>query len=189
MAACCATCGSSTPCVCDQQYTLLSGEALQRTLFRNLIPVVDGIRDLYACYGLRAYHVFLVWTRWSGGRRGDGVEQLEREQPLLPVPKISDLGAVGASASPIGALEDGTLTVSEISARYTEALLLGIDAGQLTDDQEFYYEVRFPQPDGRGARRRFYPIGTPNLEPEKFEWTVRLTRAYDDRSELGELPE
>lgn len=177
---CCANCGKVSGCGCSEaKFTSL--ESLDGTFFQSLIPIVDSARNIQACLGLRSYKVVLVWTRWSGARRGEGVEALVREHEILPIPKVSEMGVIGSSATPIGSTEEGSITVSEISARYTEDVL---DGGKLADNEDFYYEIRVP-----GARRRrFFPAAAPSLSSEQVAWSIRLIRAYEDRTNDGNLP-
>lgn len=176
---CCSGCGSTAgDCGCGAAEFSLPPE---NPFFEGLIGVVDQARDIHACLGLRAYTVKLVWTRWSGSYRGDGVEEVTRVETLLPVPKVTDLSALAARLMHIGEVEEGSVQVSEISARYTESFLRG---GPLDENEQFYYEIQQTKP---GApRRRFTLSGVPALKTDSVEWSVTLLRAYDDRNEFGD---
>jgi len=175
---CCSSCGATSGCTCRaDSFTIPGGNPF----FSSLIPLVDQARDIHACLGLRGYTVRLVWTRWSGARRGEGVEEVTKTELLLPVPKVADLSALAARMMHIGQVEEGTLQISEISARYTEDLLSG---GQLADNEQFYYEI---QQTRQGApRRRFAVSGVPAFKPDSVEWSVTVVRAYSDRNEYGD---
>ena len=152
-------------------------------------PVVDRIRDLYACLGVRRYVVRLVKTRWTGGERGDGVEEVVSETVLVPIPRVSDVSNMSATNTAVGEVEMGQLTVSEISTRYTEDELMGRGpAGEpIADDENFYWEVEFVgRNDPMPMKRRFTTNSPPNLTPDKFQWSIKLTRAIEDRSRSGQ---
>lgn len=185
---CCSAC-KSEPCSCARSFVDPTAPSYDpaHTLARSLVSVVDAARDIYACLGLRAYTVTLVWTRWSGGERGVGSEVLLREKDLLPVPRVSQVSALSRGAESIGVLEQGELRVDQISASYGEAILLGVQEGEprIPQDISFYWEVRAVSPDGPQPRRRFYPSGTPSLDMTRMQWTVRLVRASADRQPDG----
>jgi hypothetical protein len=150
--------------------------------------VVDALRDLWTQLGARSYAVILVHTRWSGGAIGEGQEQIIDEKYILPVPKVSTATSLTHEASPIGTEDSGELTISEISPRYTENVLLGLgqDGTPLAEGTQFYYEIL--NLDGTAPennRRRFITASAPNYDPEAFEWTVRLTRVIGDRTRSG----
>lgn len=157
-----------------------------RSLVAGLSGVVDSARGIAGSLGARPYRITLVWTRWSGGERGVGVEVIEREETLSPTPKIYDLSGVRRELLSVGLEEAGSLQVTEISARYMEDFLLGRGpAGEpLDDNQTFYWEVWFPE--RSGVRRRFYPFGTPSFVPTSVQWKVTLTKVSDDRSRAGD---
>lgn len=189
MAGCCTSCGFAPCRCCGGRFTSLESFDIRRTLVRSLVPCVDQIRDLYTCLGARVYEVSLVRTRWSGGERGVGVEEVILDEPILPTPKIGDLSAMSYQTYSIGSEEVGTLTVSEISARYSEDTLMGRGDGgtEIPTDENFYWEVRIPtSPNISGERRRFVPTSVPNLEPLRFMWTINLARAHQDRSRSGD---
>jgi len=177
---CCTSCnqpvGAFGTCPCG--FTRVS--ALSNSLVQSLTPCVDKIRDLYTCLGARVYEVAIVKTRWSGGERGVGVEQVVSEELILPTPRISDLTSLSASTQAIGQEEFGSIEVSQISPRYTEDFLAGREEGgaELPSDMNVYWEIRIPG----SERRRFVLNSPPNLSPLKFEWTVRLEKAFENRA-------
>ncbi len=161
---------------------------LPRTLARQLIPVADQLRDLYTVFGLRPYLVRLVKTKWSLGRRNQGVEQVVFSRDILPTPLVSDLSGVAQVSSPIGLDEIGDVVVSQISGRFTEDQLRGSDdLGNPPDkDEDLYYEIEFPTPgDGQGERRRFTINSAPMYFSDKFAWTLHLERQRMDRTRGG----
>jgi len=183
----CGTCGF-TPCkCCDGDFTVLDPSNIQKTLVASLTGCVDSIRDIYTCLGARTYTVSMIRTRWSGGSRGVGVEEVLEETMILPTPKISTLTALSTEQLSIGEEEIGAMQLSEVSARFTEDDLTGIsmDGTPIPNDQNFYYEVQFPQPDGSAKRRRYSPDSAPNYDPLKFQWELSLVKIYEDRTRAG----
>lgn len=183
---CCASCGSQV-CQCDP--TVLEGPEIGCTLVSSLAGTVDCVRDLYTSLGARPYQVMLVWTSWSGGARGRGVEEVVREELILPTPKISDLTDLRRDLSSVGTDESGSIRVTEISPKYTEDYLLGRsdDGAAIAADQNFYWEVRFPRVDGLGVRRRFVPKSAPSLDALAFQWKISLLKASEDRMRTGDV--
>ena len=188
----CASCDFEPCQCCGGDFTVLEGRALERTLIAALAPCVDSIRDLYTCLGARPYQINLVWTRWSGGERGCGAEDLVAVHRLLPTPKVGDMTRMRKELSPIGLDEVGELYVSEISPRLNEDLLMGMslvvpDGCAIPKDVNFYWEVFFPRADGAGSRRRYVPKSAPSLNATRFQWTIELLKASEDRTRLGEV--
>lgn len=189
MAGCCTSCGFSACRCCGGRFTSLETFDIRHTLVRSLVPCVDSIRDLYTCLGARVYEVSLVRTRWSGGERGVGVEEVISDEPILPTPKVGDLSGLTYQTYSLGSEEAGTLQVSEVSARYGEDYLMGRypEGIETPLDENFYWEIRIPvAPNESGERRRFFPTAVANLTPLRFQWTVTLVRAYQDRSRSGD---
>lgn len=184
---CCSTC-SFDPCRCGGDFTVVDGLHLERSLIGSLTGCVDQIRDIYSCLGARAYTVALVSTRWSGGERGEGVEEVVREMAILPTPLVSDLTAIANAPLSIGDEEMGEVRVSQISPRFNEDELRGrsIDGAAVSQDENFYWEIRFPRSDGTAVRRRFTPNSAPSYNPTAFEWAIRLLKVYEDRTRAGD---
>ncbi len=179
------------PCSCDRltkKFTVLKGKQISNALIPSLTGVVDDIRDIYTQLGARPYEVTLIWTQWSGGDRDRGVEQVVKQCPLLPTPKVSDLANLNKEIMSIGSEEVGGIRVSEISPRFTEDQLIGFsdDGTPVPSDMNFYYEVFFPRAKGPGVRRRFTVNGAPNYNPTRFQWWIDLQRAYEDRTRQGD---
>lgn len=170
----------------QRKFTNLSGIDLSRTLARKLIPVADLLRDLRTKFGMRPYEVHIVRTRWTGGRRGEGEEYIVSDTVLLPTPRLLDLTSLAEIVNPIGIDEIGAVTLDEVSGRYPEDLLACRDSNGSSpdEDENAFYEVIFPIPDGSesgGApRRRFFPSSAPHYYAGKFEWVIRLERARPD---------
>lgn len=180
MCACnCMPCTCCEDTSCATEFTDPTAEMC--ALIPSLTGVVDSIRDLYTCLGARPYSVALVWARWSGGQRNIGNEEVVAVRKLLPTPLISTLNALALDPQQIGVMELGEIRVSQLSPRFSEDLLNGQDvvvpAGEpLPEDVNFYWQVTFVP---SGVTRRFTG-STPNFDPLKFEWTMPLTRQYDD---------
>jgi hypothetical protein len=170
----------------------------ERTLIARLsgrpgrIGVVDKVRQIATNLGARPLRVFLVWTAWTGERRGEGEERLLAERELLPTPVVSDPTAVLRNPFAAGTLPVGTVTVTEISTgQYAEDELRGwkLPDGSPLDEavMDFFYEVR---EDGRTAgrapeRRRYRVLGDVYLDAENVQWRVLLERASPDRRRDG----
>lgn len=194
---CCVSCGTRFPlapmancacgvCGCTDGFTLVQDATAEGTLIDSLTKTVDNLRDIYTQFGARQYQVLLVWTRWSGGERGLGGEDIVRELPLLPTPMISSLDAVRRDLIQVGIEEAGQVKVTQLSPRLNEDLLVGkavaVPLGtDLPEDMNFYWEIFFPRVSAHGVRRRFIPKSAPNKNPTKFEWTIELLRASGDR--------
>jgi hypothetical protein len=148
------------------------------------------LRDLRVRFGLRPYIVRIIRTQWTTGERGEGAEYVSHVLDLLPTPLVADLSALTEIVQPIGLDEIGSVVLSEISGRYTEDQLRGldIDGTPVGEDEQIFYEIEFPRPDGRaGERRRFFLRSAPAYQPERFQWTLRLEQAREGRSRAGEL--
>lgn len=176
---------AKTPCCCAPLE--LSGAAYAGTLAAQLGPVVDCVRGFNTQFGLRPYQVQLVWTQWSGGARGAGVEDVIRCLPLTPTPLVMDMSQVRQSLRPVGSFEDGTVRVTEISTKHNEDTLVGKWDGQdIPDDQSFYWEIRYPRTRDEALRRRFFPSSVPMLFADKFMWVIDLKKVSEDRERNGD---
>jgi hypothetical protein len=190
MACLCGAENAGGPCLCE--FTSLE-QVVGGTLIDSLSPAIDCVRDLYTQLGLRSYQVNLVWTRWTGGERGVGQEYVLAAQALLPTPKLMGLGGVQIEQKELGANEQGSVTVSEISMRYTEDLLMGRagpvpEGAQIPLDVSFFWEVLLPSAGAPGGiRRRFTPSGAPERNSGKFEWSIRLTETEGARLRDGRV--
>ena len=189
---CCTSCDFDPCQCCGDDFTVLEGRALERTLIASLGPCVDSIRNLYTCLGARPYQINLVWTRWSGGERGCGAEDIVGVHRLLPTPKVGDMNRMRKELSPIGIDEVGELYVSELSPRLSEDTLMGRDlvvtrGCPIPTDVNFYWEVFFPTASGSGPRRRYVPKSAASLNATRFQWTINLLKASEDRTHMGEV--
>ena len=156
------------------------------------VGVVDRVRQIATKLGARPLRVFLVWSTWTGERRGEGDEQLLVERELLPTPVVSDPTTIARNPYSAGTLPVGTVVVSEISSgQYNEDELRGwkLPDGSPIDEtrMDFWYEVR---EDGRTAgtnpeRRRFRVLGDVYLNAENVEFRVMLERASPDQRRDG----
>jgi len=149
---------------------------------------LDELRQLAADFGARPYRVFLVRTRFSGNKRGIGAEVLVSEKEITPPPKVEPPQSINRQLLDIGMDEQGGLSISEISPRYTENELLGLDPDGkgIPDNETFYYEVTLMREDPGSLRRRRYMIqGVPSFSATGLYWTVRLVRSGSDRTAPG----
>ena len=165
-------------------FTKISQTQVSKSLARRFGPLADSLRDLLTKFGLRTNTVTLVKVQWSGGRRGKGTASVISEEVILPNPKVVNYDAVTQFIEPIGANEQGDIEVIQIPTRYTEEQLLGKSSAgeEIPIDTEFFWEIEFPRPDGGSSqKRRFIPRGLPTYKPGSLQWTIRLTKANDDR--------
>lgn len=170
-------------------FTVPTADSLRCGLGQSLIPTIDSARDIKVQLGLRPYRVRIVVTRFSGPRRGMGVETVVREEEILPVPHVMDMGALEQQATPIGTNDQGSIAIEEISGRYGEDLLSGVgaDGSPVAPNECVYWEVEFFRRDGRPAeRRRFQLQGVPGYDADRFQWRVLLTSAIKNRARSGE---
>jgi hypothetical protein len=164
------------------------------TLAARLVPIVDKIRQLNTDFGLRPYRVHLIHQKWSGARIGEGSSIEISRHEILPTPKVSGMSSTSEILRATGLTEEGTISVSEISARFTEDDLMGrtpdlIDpAVQRTGARnvEFFWEVSQDGPSTPLAeRRRFVPNAVPVFDAGKCQWDVSLAKQDYDLSRLG----
>lgn len=156
------------------------------------IGVVDKVRQIATKLGARPLRCFLVWTTWTGERRGEGEERLLIEKEILPTPVVGDPTAIARNPYSAGTLPVGTISVSEISSgQYSEDELRGwkLPDGSPIDEvrMDFFWEVR---EDGRTAgkapeRRRFRVLGDVFLNAENVEFRVLLERSSEDMRRDG----
>lgn len=162
------------------------------TLVAHLTPCVDIVRNIATVLGARQYRVDLVWIQWSGGERGVGNENPVAIQPILPTPMVAGLDSIRADLQSFGLTEMGELRVTQISPRFSEDLLMGRDivtanvGDDLPDDIGFFWEITFPGDREQGIRRRFTPKAPPSKHSTKFEWSINLLRASEDRARNGD---
>ena len=149
---------------------------------------LDELRQLASDLGARPYRVFWIKTRWSGGKRGRGVETVFSEEEVLPTPKVDQLSSIQLQLLDVGTDEQGALSISEISPRYSENQLRGLndDGTAVPENETFSWEIRFSRggPDLK-RRRRFIIQGVPSYNATGLQWTVRLIRAGTDREPDG----
>lgn len=170
-------------------FTVHSPEEFGGTLGQKLIRTVDRLRDQQTRFGMRPYVVKIVRVRWSGGDRNVGEPVIVKEDVILPTPKVTDLGGLRDVMEAIGREESGELQVSEISGRYSEGYLRGVDAegDVIGPDESVYWLLEFTG-QGRGGtieKRFFQPSSVPAYKADRFEWVVTLMRA--ETTALGEV--
>lgn len=162
------------------------------TVLDGLADVIDDARNVLTEIGARLYVVRVVRTRWSGGERYMGVEQVVAEETVLPTPAVTSMTALEREQTNAGTQETGTITVSEISPRYTENQLLGLDADgtPVPADESVYWEVQDVSPSNVDSpRRRFVLAAAPDYDELGFGWSVKLQRVQGDRTRMGEPSE
>lgn len=164
------------------RFTNLPDGAWKNTIAGRMGGVVDRLRDLKTRAGQRPYQVLTVRTRWTGGERGSGDEQVLAETVLLPTPDVGDLTRLSLTVDAWGAHEMGDLTVVELSPALTEEALTG---GEIAADESFYWEVRLSRDAGSPRRRRFTVKSAPSYDASKFQWTVTLTATASTRAPDG----
>jgi hypothetical protein len=166
---------------------------LKRTLVQRFVRVADNLRQLNTQFGARPYRTFLVWTKWSGGARGQGDEQVLLELELLPTPKVMSMDGVAFSIFHAGTLPVGSVKLTEVSMAYTNDQLTGHlvpglgHVDQIPSPYDFFYEVR---EDGRGdnppQRLKFRLLNFPTMDAENVQWTLMLERVSEDRGRDGQ---
>lgn len=169
-------------------FTRLNGRQMAQTLAAKFVPLGDSLRDLLSKFGLRRYLVHVVKTKWTGGRRGNGTENVVYDEMILPTPKVLDMQGVAEVLQQVGLDEVGSIKLSKISGRYTDEFLRGLDeeGNGPAADENLYYEIEFPRADGLpGDRRRFQLSGAPMYFAGRLYWEVNLTRAHEDRDRRG----
>jgi hypothetical protein len=136
--------------------------------------------------------VSLVHTLWSGERRGIGIPDVYRIE-ILPTPRVVDLGATPEILRSTGLTEEGSLSIDQISPKYSEDDLMGRNFDQQIpgllrtnkSNSEFYWEVveiraTIPVP----IRRRYQPQAVPSLSRDGFQWSVLLIKQDYDTSRV-----
>lgn len=169
-------------------FDVSSPQLLKHSLARKLVPVVDKLRNLKTRLGARPYRVRIVRTTWSGRKRGVGTETVTHELELLPTPLVVDLGTLQEVVSEVGVVEVGQATVSEISGRYSEDHMLGVDADGNAPgaSDSLYYEIQILRPDGQqGERKRFQLASTPYYHATRMQWQVTLDASIEHRGRKG----
>lgn len=177
---------------CDNppKFTLLGNGDFAKTLAAQLITVADQLRDLRVSFGLRPYNVRIIRTRWTGSTRGVGDEFVTFEMVLLPTPNVRDLSTLSEIVQPIGLDEVGAVLLNEISGRYSEQALRGLDSTgtPLGNNENIFYEIEFPRLDGGPSeKRRFFLRSAPMYRADKFDWQVRLEKSHENRTPQGVL--
>ena len=164
-------------------YRALSADQLANTFARKMVKVADSIRGVGVRLGTRTYEVRIVRTAWTGQYRGDGMEYVTAEYQITPTPLVTGLDGMQQSTESVGQIEQGNVTLSEISGRYGEDFLRGFgpDGVAPAPNEQVFYEVRYPTLDGDGIRRRFYLRSGPAYFADTAEWKLSLERQVEDR--------
>ena len=182
------------------------GEA-KRSLVARLSSVVDSQRQLNTKFGMRPYRVFLIWTKWTGVERGQGMENVLCECEILPTPRVVSLDKLSFTPFHAGVLPVGSLSVDEISTgRYTSDVLRGdipVDGREaligprppglssrqldhIPEPYDFFYEVMQDERNGCApVRERFGLLSMPFLDAENFSWRLMLEKRGQDRNRDG----
>lgn len=168
----------------------LTPQEAKRTLAHRFGPRGDRLRQLATRFGVRPYRCFLVWTKYTGGERGEGSEKLVAEAELLPTPKVISLDSVTYSPYHAGTFPDGSVKLDRVSVGYTADFLRGLVVPKreehLPEPYDFFYELR---EDGRGddpaARDRYRLLSPPFRQPGRVCWVLMLERSSEDRTRTG----
>jgi hypothetical protein len=169
-------------------FTVATPGLLKSSLAQKLVPVADKIRDLYTVFGARPYRIRLVRTRWVGGRRGVGVETVIYTMEIVPTPKVIDLNTLSEMVTPVGTSEIGLVQLQQVSGRYTEDMLLGVDAdgNHVGEADDLYYEIEFFRRDGQESIKRRFALATaPYYHATKFQWNITLDSQVEKRRRDG----
>lgn len=172
----------------------------KRTLANRFTRVADNLRQLATKFGIRPMRVFLVWSRWTGGERGQGVEEEVQRVELIPTPRVASMDSVVFSVFHAGTIPVGSVRVTEISTRYTYDQLTGhMDPALAADGtkrlghldhvlqpNDFYYLL---YEDGRGdpqpVQAKFRLLNFPTRNAENVEWQLMLEKIHEDRGRDG----
>jgi len=169
----------------------LSPKEARGSLANRLGKVVDRARQIDVRLGIRPYQVFLVWVKWDGESRGDGVQTVICRHPLTPTPVVSDLTAMQKRPYSVGVTLDGNIRVTEVSTSYTLEVLSGWTLPDKGEDQvpqpfDFFYEV---VEDGRhcdpAERKRFRLATAPFLDAPNQQWILSLQKESGDMGRDG----
>lgn len=174
----------------------LTPEQAKRTIVHRFGPRADRIRQLATRVGLRPYRVFLVWSKYTGGEIGEGVEQYIKTIEILPTPVVASLDGVTLNPFSAGVLPVGSVRLTRISSVFTDDILSGHIVPKIGEDEvpepyDFFYEIA---EDGRGnpdpQRQRYRLLSQPMRRAGKMDWVVGLERVSEDRdrhafSQLG----
>jgi hypothetical protein len=171
-------CACATVCLCPQRF---AGAGRDPRWAR----AVDRARGIIADLGLRPYRVSFVHARWTGARRGDGVEEVITQREILPVPLVQDMAGIARQLSLAQIDESGSVLITKISAGYTEdQVLCRPGTGKpLPPNEVIYYEIQALE---GGERRRFVPVGgaAPSLKAAGG-WSVTVTLQAGARPRSG----
>jgi hypothetical protein len=170
---------------------LLSAGEAKNSLMARMARVKDRASQIEVRLGMRPYEVHLVWTKWTGDERGDGVQRIVCRMPLLPVPKVEDM-SISRNPFAAGRYPVGSVRVSSISTTYTRELLEGRVLPEkreleVPEPYDFFWEI---VEDGRHGtcplRRRFQPTAEPSLDAENQQWIVVLEKQSGDMERNGQ---
>ena len=165
----------------------------QATFAARFAPAADKLRQIATNLGIRPYRVTLIWTRWSGTERGEGVERVVQTQELLPTPKVASLDNLSFSLMHAGTIPIGSVSLTGVSLTYTEDLLRGLVVPLAHEDEvpepfDFFYEL---VEDGRGdpqpQRQRYRLLKPPFRRAGVVDWSLWLQRVAEDRGRDGTL--
>lgn len=169
-------------------FTVSTPRLNAKSLARKLIPVVDKARDIATQLGARPYRVRLVRTRWTGGRRGVGVEEIISLMEILPTPKVVDLNTLAEIVTPIGPTEIGLIQLQQVSGRYTEDILVGVDpsGNKPAQSDDLYYEIEFFRVDEQPSDHHRFALATvPYYHATQCQWTITLDAQIAKRRRDG----
>lgn len=165
----------------DADYSLRHGSG---GLAESLGATVDHLRQLYTDMGLRPYRLWSVVVAWSGGEPGRGELTVVRETELLPTPRI-EMPSYRQEGTAAGAKDDGSITITQLSPRYTEDDITAIFPTELPPGHQSFLEMRIDQRDGCTKRRRLAVVGVPWRRSEHFDWRVKVRDQEESRNRDG----
>jgi len=169
----------------------LSRLEAQRSLANRLGSRIDRVRQIATRLGIRPYRVFLVWDKYSGDERGEGVDREAVRREILPTPRVVGLDSISITPFTGGMMQDGSITLELVSVSYTLEQLTGLAIPDPNEDHipqpyAFFYEV---YEDGRGEsqplRSKFRLAAVPQRFPGRVQWNVRLERISVDNARDG----
>jgi hypothetical protein len=156
----------------------------QVTLAQSLGPSIDQIRQIATDLGVRPYRVFLVHWLWPK-QKGIGRPREIYRKEILPTPRVMDMAATPFAMTSFGLNDVGGLFVDQISAKYSEADLIGRTPDVMDparpqtnlSNSECFWEVREARQTNPPTKpRRYATNGVPMLNRSGMQWKVNLVK-------------
>lgn len=156
--------------------------AIDGSIFGDaLVGAVDDIRrSIHGALGTRPWAVAIVTRRWQGGRRGEGHSTVSILE-LDPVPRVERVSK--DRMGPAGREAAGSVVLSEVSLRYSEAEL----SPSIGEGDEVAY--RLTELRGQKQKPKWYVLAASPVprrgdkERDNTDWYILL----HETSAMGDL--